>query len=470
MLIHYKPLDGHVGDVVPFYWEGVYHAFYLKRREGIGTSYGHAASRDLVHWETLPDAIDVGKPGEPDHGNCFTGSIIQRDGVFHLFYTGHTPDNPPYPTETICHATSRDLIHWQKDASNPILQADERWYERDDWRDPFVFWNCEEQRYWMLLTARLRGAAVPRSGCVALATSPDLRHWEVHPPLWVPHIAFALECCDVFRAVGRHFLIFSNVETRYRTFRDWKDVPFYHPPTDALDTPRFYAAKAFHVGDRHLLAGWVSSNKGERDEGAWEWGGAMGMVRELVPEEDGHLWIRVPEEVRSVFKRLVYTSIGEKAYPSAVQPVLGEWQRKGSLLIGIPGSEFALATLPKMPADFRLYVEVSLQAGTKGGFLLRLQPRIDAGYQVVLDEPRQRLLVRRWEAWGEHPSAIERPFEIKADSPVRVEAYVMGSILEIFLDDKVALTTRIYDYKHGDLGIFVYNSPVSISRMEVTTL
>jgi len=31
--MHFKPADGHAGDVIPFYWDGSYHAFYLKRQE-----------------------------------------------------------------------------------------------------------------------------------------------------------------------------------------------------------------------------------------------------------------------------------------------------------------------------------------------------------------------------------------------------------------------------------------------------
>lgn len=30
MDIYYRPEDGYVGDVIPFFWQGQYHAFYLK--------------------------------------------------------------------------------------------------------------------------------------------------------------------------------------------------------------------------------------------------------------------------------------------------------------------------------------------------------------------------------------------------------------------------------------------------------
>ena len=94
MSVFYKPADGFVGDVIPFYWDGVYHAFYLKAplpplRDGAHhTPYAHLASRDLVHWEELPLAIEPGPPDAPDSVSCFTGAVIERDGTFYLFYTG----------------------------------------------------------------------------------------------------------------------------------------------------------------------------------------------------------------------------------------------------------------------------------------------------------------------------------------------------------------------------------------------
>ncbi|MCS6830960.1 MAG: glycoside hydrolase family 32 protein [Armatimonadota bacterium] len=466
MTIHYQPADGHVGDVVPFYWDGVYHAFYLKRREGKGTSYGHAVSRDLVNWETLPDAIDVGEAGEPDHGNCFTGSVVERNGVFHLFYTGHTENNHPLPVETICHATSHDLIHWRKNPANPILLADPRWYERDDWRDPFVFWNTSEGRYWMLLTARLKDLSTPRRGCIALATSADLSHWQIHPPLWSPNIAYALECPDTFEAEGRRFLLFSNVETRYRSFRNWQEPFSYPSPTDALDTPRFYAAKAFHANGRHLLAGWVSSNEGESDKGRWEWGGTMGIVRELVPTSEGHLWVRVPEEVKRAFKNRVLLLNGK----SGMRSIVGKWIIEPSSVRGVAADGMALAVVPHVPADYRLAASLVLDTEHSAGFLLRLSEDLGSGYQLLIDACRQRALVRTWETWGDQPTVLERPVSVRRGHPIKVEIYLLGSILEVFFDDRVALTTRVHDYPRGGLGMFALNGSVVIQELEVATL
>jgi beta-fructofuranosidase len=465
MLLHFKPTDGHVADVIPFYWEGVYHAFYLKRRPGRGTPYAHVVSRDLVQWEEMPDALETGAPGEPDHDNCFTGSIIEREGVFYLFYTGHTPNNPPLPCETICLATSHDLITWQKDPANPILQADERWYERDDWRDPYVFWNAQEECYWMLLCARQKDSATPRRGCIGLATSPDLVSWQVQPPLWSPGIVYAPECPDLFHSHDHWFLLFSTIETRYRYFDLWSAPLQFASATDALDTPRFYAAKAFHAGDRHLLAGWVSSNAGETDSGGWEWGGTMGLLRELVPTSDGHLWVQCPEEVRRAFRQV---ALGPDKYP-LLQPVTGNWECRGEKIVGSSPDGMALALFPDVPADYRLSATLTLSGPVAtGGLMLRLPAKLDGGYQLALEPARQRALVRNWATWGDSAPTVERPLPLYPDRPLRIEAYVRGSILEVFFEDRVALTTRIYNFAQGALGLFATNGQILIENLEIS--
>lgn len=109
--LHYCPDDGWFADPIPFYWEGSYHVFFMKAPfAGGGSSWEHIASHDLVHWDEFPTAIRPGSIGSPDELACMTGSIIEKDGTFHMFYTGVSNAG-----QSICHATSRDLIHWDKD-------------------------------------------------------------------------------------------------------------------------------------------------------------------------------------------------------------------------------------------------------------------------------------------------------------------------------------------------------------------
>ncbi|MCB9785043.1 MAG: family 43 glycosylhydrolase, partial [Candidatus Omnitrophica bacterium] len=107
--LHFQPEETVLGDVIPFFWEGIYHIFYLR-----GSGWGHISSKDLVHWEELPNAIESGQEADaPDRENCWTGSIVEHGGVFHLFYTGKNSRDPK-GDQKVMHATSHDLITWIK--------------------------------------------------------------------------------------------------------------------------------------------------------------------------------------------------------------------------------------------------------------------------------------------------------------------------------------------------------------------
>src|SRR5690625_816578 len=70
-------------------FNGEYHMFYQQHPFSAdnGPKYwGHAKSKDLVHWEHLPIAL---APGEwYDRDACFSGSAVDDQGTLTLIYTG----------------------------------------------------------------------------------------------------------------------------------------------------------------------------------------------------------------------------------------------------------------------------------------------------------------------------------------------------------------------------------------------
>ena len=100
-----------------------------------------------------------------------------------MFYC--TFDDKPQ-AQWIRHAVSRDLTDWQ-DILEDKFGPDGIIYRMTDWRDPFVFWNQEAGKWWMLVAAR-ENRPTERNGCVALCVSDDLSRWEYEKPLYSPGI------------------------------------------------------------------------------------------------------------------------------------------------------------------------------------------------------------------------------------------------------------------------------------------
>ncbi len=86
---------------------------------------GLAWSDDLLHWE-LTDPILFPQDGAPwEHGGLYRPNLIERDGVFYLYYNAKTDTLPKSEGggwhEQSGVATSRDLKHWTRYTGNPVL-------------------------------------------------------------------------------------------------------------------------------------------------------------------------------------------------------------------------------------------------------------------------------------------------------------------------------------------------------------
>lgn len=157
------------------FFEGEYHLFYqynpLGERWG-HMSWGHAVSRDLVHWENLPVALR-----EEDGLMIFSGSAVIDVNDTAGFRKGapnpamvaiYTANRVSDGRQMQCLAYSTDRGRtWTKYANNPVIDIGSR-----DFRDPKVFWHAPTKQ-WVMVVAL---AAEKRCRFYG---SPDLKRWTV---------------------------------------------------------------------------------------------------------------------------------------------------------------------------------------------------------------------------------------------------------------------------------------------------
>jgi fructan beta-fructosidase len=175
---HFSPQEHWTNDPNGLvFFEGEYHLFFQYNPFGDvwgHMSWGHAVSRDLVHWEELPVAL-----AEENGVMIFTGSVVVdktnssgfcKDGKACMIavWTGSRPKTATQPnlqTQNIAYSNDRGRT-WTKYSGNPVLNLN-----MGDFRDPKVFWSSKAKRWVMAV-------ALPNEHKVLIYGSADLKNWK----------------------------------------------------------------------------------------------------------------------------------------------------------------------------------------------------------------------------------------------------------------------------------------------------
>ena len=212
--LHLSPPRGWMNDPNGACFVGDrWHLFYQFHPGGTGWGpmhWGHATSRDLLHWTHLPVFLhpeqNLGRLGAS--GGAFSGSACAGPEGLSLYYTERRPGY--HLTEGYTEVQKRV---WPDDR----LLAPERVRTvltdrpdgvAQDFRDPKVWWDEGAVAYRMVL-----GAAVDGCPAVLLFGSDDGTGWRSLGTIWRAEPRFradgarAAECPDLFRIDGTWVLI-----------------------------------------------------------------------------------------------------------------------------------------------------------------------------------------------------------------------------------------------------------------------
>lgn len=217
---HLTPRVGWMNDPNGFsYYGGQYHLFYQYHPYSTKWGpmhWGHAVSKDLLHWTYLPTALAPDTAADQD--GCFSGSAVTiPDGRQALLYTGvvndvELPDGNILALQRQCLAIG-DGIDYAKSDHNPLLDetALPAGISRYDFRDPKV-WQEVDGTYRMLCAAR---AEDQTDTMYLLFRSRDVERWNYERVFLrnsdLPYpIGRMYECPDLFELDGQQVLLASS--------------------------------------------------------------------------------------------------------------------------------------------------------------------------------------------------------------------------------------------------------------------
>ena len=261
---HFSPQRGWNNDPNGMvFYNGEYHLFFQHNPYGWGWGnmhWGHAVSKDLVHWEELGDKL------LPDAmGPMFSGSaVVDWNNTSGFGNEGKPPMVLIYtaagnPTvQGIAYST--DGRNFIKYAGNPVLPQ-----ITGGNRDPKVMWHAPTQKWVMVLYVELNGKHT-----IHFFTSPNLREWKLASITeGIPGNAFLFECPDFFELAvdndpeqKKWVLLGANTEYAIGTF-DGSNFKAEQTKLSGHRGRGFYAPQTFSdipaSDGRRIQIGWFQT-------------------------------------------------------------------------------------------------------------------------------------------------------------------------------------------------------------------
>ena len=365
---HFSPYKGWMNDANGLCWfDGYYHLFYQynpNEQKWGNMHWGHAVSRDLLHWTHLPIAAfpQIELNGcEGWRGGAFSGSAVVHEGMMQLFYTRHFGK------------TDRSIQRqWQvtKESRDGITFSHEVCCI---WNTPEgVTWHFRDPKvtrigdHWLMV---LGGTCHDRPS-VFCYQSEDLKSWTYRGILYQernPKYGIA-ECPDFFPLDGKYVLIAGYInadptdavrDTCYY-IGDYADGAFVPEAQGILDYGKdFYGVQTFCRGTRRICLGWnwCGADVHVEEEGGVN--GSLSLPRQLSICQ-GRLIGRVIPEIEC----LMTENAENGPYYLALEAEKGETAGELELLLADSPEESLVLTVCRNKACLRL--EEKAQEGNKG--------------------------------------------------------------------------------------------------------
>jgi fructan beta-fructosidase len=461
---HFTPPQNFMNDPNGLvFYDGEYHLFYQHNPFGNvwgHMSWGHALSRDLVHWEYLPVALP-----EEDGIMIFSGSaVVDRHNTSGFgtddtspliaIYTGHTDVEQ---TQNIAFSIDRGRT-WTKYPGNPVLAIGAR-----EFRDPKVFWH-EPTNQWIMVTVLANEHKVRFDG------SPDLKYWthlsDFGPagatdgwwecpdlfPLRVdngPETTKWVLKLDVLKSIGAQYFIGEFDGRRFISDGESDRILRVDYGSD------FYAAQSWsdEPHGRRIWIGWLNNWHYANDIPTSPWRGLVSIPRELHLRRhpEGYRLVQQPVEELKQLRRSLYHITDSNM--DAINSQLAETQ-----------------------VDLALEIQVDFVIGTAREFGVQIYTGQGEETLTGYDAQTQALFVDRRRSgdnsFSEMFSGIHRGHLQPEQGKIKLHIFVDTCSVEVFGNDgRTGISDLIFPHSpNARLEFYAREGDVHIDRLDIWKL
>jgi len=286
---HFSTPEGRLADPNGLvYFKGEYHLFHQKMGK-----WAHAVSKDMVHWEHLPIALDHDELGQALSGSVVvdwndSSGLFDGDAGLVAIYTNTKGGE----AQSIAYSRDKGRT-WERYDDNPVIKNP----NIKDFRDPKVFWH-EETEKWVMV--------VSTNQSVTFYNSSNLIDWErqsefgneegSHVAVWETPDMFELpvDGDENNKKWVLHVSVGDNETTEGSTAQyfvgefDGSEFVNDNSAETVLTTDYgqdYYAAQSFsdmpEEDNRRIWLGWMVNWRYPYQSPTYPWLGSMSIPREL---------------------------------------------------------------------------------------------------------------------------------------------------------------------------------------------
>ena len=435
----------YVGDTMPFYEDGVCYIYYLKEA---GDSYNHSVylvtTTDFLTYKEYDDPVlEASRSGGQD-GWIGTGSVVNVDGKYYFFYTGHGNASTLEYAEKIMVAVGDSPTSFEKlegwDITPPASLG-----QKNDFRDPQAYIDPETGNIILTVTAAQSGTA----RLLKYTLTPDLKTATYDGIIFTDPTGdfWNLECSDTFKIGDTWYITYSGQDdTLWYASSDTAYGPYGEPAR--LDDKLFYAAK--HVEDENgvYMVGWArrsESVSSTQDVAAWA--GNL-VVQEVIRQNDGTLILDPVDSIQDSF---------------SVRRALAV---DSSHIYLESGSRYSYTDAFTCYESFMITGDFIFTG--EGGFGLSFDynGRTEKNKQIVLDPTADTISLK----FNEGSTFITETAAVLDPGQEYSFTYIQdGSVGIFYLDGAASLTVRLYGVSGKTIQFFAENNAIQFSSLRQYT-
>ena len=477
-----------IGDVMPYYDSATsqFHIYFLKDIWNDATQkrhpwYGYKTSNFYSY-----TALSAGEILSSSSNGCAqdyaigTGNVVKKGSVFYAFYTGH---NPNYPSSCVTHkegvmlATSSSLnSNFTKNTSFATIYPPTglNYDQGDNFRDPYVFWDSATAKYYMLISARKDVGGGNWKGVIAYYTSTNITNWTYQGVLYDGGTDnfFMMETAEIFKTGSTYYLLFSDINTKHVYYRKNSSITgAWSKPTgaDRFEGNGIYAAKTAidGFGDRYIF-GWTNAQNGNSDSGTPTWGGNL-VSHKVFQKANGDLAVAIPHTLKSYLET--------QNHPISVN---SQWGNVTNTIQGtksynlVSSADFDVANVIFEPVNlhrFKISATVSYASSAKDfGFMIGACDGYNDFYSLRFVPSQNRFALEKVSrsAITTSTAVTDVPFNLSPNNSYNIQIVIENSMLIVYLNNEVALSTRVYKATNTSWGVFADNSNATFNNITVT--